>query len=103
MELNLNREHIKGCINMALHYEQNGYYYPRHAFDFHLLKEGSYWEIQWIFTEGFKEVQGGDAGEFLEIDKTGEFKQPINEDATIEDLSLMVAEALERIYKNEYN
>ena len=103
MELNLNREAIKNAIKMSLHYEQNGYFYPRHAFDFHVLKEGSYWKIQWIFTEGFKEVRGGDVGEYLEIDKTDSFKQPINEDARIEDLVLMVAESLERIYKNEYN
>lgn len=103
MELNLNREFIKGAVNMALLNEKQGHYYPRHEFTFNVIKEGSYWEIQWIFTEGFKEVRGGDEGEYLEIDKTDSFKDAINEDADLEDLSKIIQKALERIYKSEYN
>jgi hypothetical protein len=93
---------------MSLHYEQNGYFYPRHAFDFHVLKEGSYWEIQWIFTEDYEYKTTGvydeyGRAEYADYEKTNSFKQPINEDATIEDLAKIVQEALERIYKNEYN
>ena len=102
MDLHKNKEAINSAVEMALHYEKHGHSYPRQPFTFNVIKQGSFWELQFIYTEDYKEVQGGDVGEFLEIDKTGSFKEPINEDATIEDLSDIVKSAMEHIYKMEF-
>jgi len=102
MELNLNREFIKGAVTGILYNEQQGSCYPRNPFTFHVIKEGNFWELQFIYTEDICEVRGGDEGETMEQETTGSFKEPISEDCTIEDLSKIVQSALEHIYKMEY-
>ena len=103
MELNLNREFLKGAVTGILYNEQQGCCYPKQTFYFHVIKEGSFWELQFIYVTEIFEIRGGDTGEWLEDEKTDSFKMPINEDATIEDLVSIVQEALETIYKNEFN
>ena len=103
MELNLNREAIKGAVTVILYNEQQGHCYPRQSFTFNVIKECSFWELQFIYVTEIFEIRGGDEGEFIPDEKTDSFKMPINEDATIEDLSKIVCKALETIYKNEYN
>lgn len=103
MELNLNREFIKGAVTGILYNEQQGSCYPRQSFTFNVIKEGSFWELQFIYVTEIFEIRGGDTGETLEDEKTESFKVEISNDCTIEDLSKIVCEALETIYKNEYN
>mgnify|MGYP003480670416 CR=1 FL=1 len=103
MELNLNMEFIKGAVTGILYNEQQGHCYPRQSFTFNVIKEGNFWELQFIYVTEIFEIRGGDTGETLEDEKTESFKKPICEDATIEDLSKIVCKALETIYKNEYN
>lgn len=103
MELNLNREFIKGAVTGILYNKQQGHCYPRQSFTFNVIKEGNFWELQFIYVTEIFEIRGGDTGEFIPDEKTDSFKMPINEDATIEDLSKIVCEALETIYKNEYS
>lgn len=103
MELNLNREFLKGAVTGILYNEQQAAGYPRQTFDFHVIKEGNFWELQFIYVTEIFDTRGGDAGEWINDEKTDSFKMPINEDATIEDLSKIVQQALETIYKNEFN
>ena len=102
MELHQNREAINSAVQMALHYEQNGHYYPQQPFTFNVIKQGNYWELQFIYTEDIFEIRGGDDGEWMEDTKSGSFKEPISEDCTIEDLSKIVQSALEHIYRMEF-
>ena len=103
MELNLNREFLKGAVTGILYNEQQAPGYPRQIFDFHIIKEGNFWELQFIYVTEILEASGGDVGEYYQVEKTDSFKMPINEDATIEDLVSIVQQALETIYKNEFN
>jgi len=102
MELHQNREAINSAVQMALHYEQNGHYYPQQPFTYNVIKQGNFWELQFIYTEDIFEIRGGDNGEWLEDFKSGSFKEPISEDCTIEDLSEIVKSAMEHIYKMEF-
>lgn len=107
MELNLNREFIKGAVNMALWFAQQAGDYPNNAFTFNVLKEGSYWEIQFIFTEGYEYKTTGvfdeyGRAEYGNFQKTDEVRREISEDCTIEDLALIVSDCMEEIIKREY-
>jgi hypothetical protein len=102
MELNLNREFIKGAVTGILYNEQQASGYPKQSFDFHVIKEGNFWELQFIYVIEIFEVRGGDNGETLEDEKTESFKKPICEDATIEDLVSIIQESLQEIYLKEY-
>ncbi len=107
MELHQNREFLKGAVTGILYNEQQGAEYPYNAFTFNILKEGSYWEIQFIFTEGYEYKATGvydDYGraEYGNFQKTNEVRRDINEDCNIEDLSEIVKDALSEIVKREY-
>lgn len=106
MELNLNREFIKGAVNGILYNEQQGSCYPRQSFTFNVIKEGNFWELQFIYVTDVFEVASGveHSGryEMIPDEKTDSFKKEIPMDCTIEDLSYIIKESLEYIYANEF-
>ncbi len=102
MELHQNREFLKGAVTGILYNEQQGACYPNRPFTFNVIKEGTFWELQFIYVTEIFEIKGGDEGEWLEDEKTESFKEPISEDCTIEDLSKIVVKSLEYIYTNEF-
>lgn len=106
MELNLNREHIKGAVNMALWFAQQAGDYPSQSFTFNVIKEGNFWELQFIYVTDVFEVASGveHSGryEMIPDEKTDSFKKEIPQDCTIEDLVSIVQESLEYIYANEF-
>ena len=106
MELNLNREFIKGAVNMALWFAQQAGDYPNNAFTFNVIKEGNFWELQFIYVTDVFEVASGveHSGryEMIPDEKTDSFKKEIPQDCTIEDLALIVSDCMEEIIKREY-
>lgn len=106
MELNQNREFLKGAVTGILYNEQQGACYPNHPFTFNVIKEGTFWELQFIYTEDIQEVKSGVShmgrDEYIPQETTGSFKEPIYENCDIEDLTIIVKHALEHIYKMEY-
>ncbi len=106
MELNLNREFIKGAVTGILWGEQQASGYPHHPFTFNVIKEGNFWEIQFIYVANIYEVRSGvrfaGIDEYIPEERTESFKKEIPSDCTIDDLFEIIKESLEYIYKNEF-
>lgn len=97
---------LRDAVQMCLYNEQQAYGYPKEPFTFHVIKQGNFWELQFIYVVDVFEVMSGveHSGRYEMIPewKTEDYIVEIPLECSVEDLVHIVQGALEVISKNEY-